>query len=232
MHLRRYTTSALLCLAVSTPALADTSLRLQASTIGGGAELGYSFSPQFGIRGGALYGSFKLDFEGDDNNGIEGDELSYKSDVDLRNAYVLTDWHPSGKRFRVSAGILINNSSARVITRCEENSPIPGTTNCEFGNSRFSPAILGDVITNIDFEPVSPYLGIGWSRATGQGFHFSADFGVAYLGDANVKIRSTGSCNTNQQCREEVAAEQREVENELDDLNLLPIAMLALSYRF
>ena len=229
--LSRFTT-VIFCLAGSAPSFAETSLRLQASTIGAGAELGYSFSPYVSVRGGLLYGSFKFDIDGENNNGIDGDELSYKSDVDLRNAYVFTNWHPSGKWFHLSAGVLINNSSANVITRCEENSLVPGTTSCEFGNSRFSPAILGDVITNIDFEPVSPYVGIGWSRSTGKGFHFSADLGVAYLGDAKVEIRSTGSCNNNQQCRDEIAAEQREVKNELDDFNLLPVAMLALSYQF
>lgn len=219
-------------LGTSFAAHSDTALRVQASTIGVGAELAYGFSPYFSLRGGALYGDIKLDFEGENNNGVEGDELSYKSRIDLRNTYLFADWHPSGKRFRVSAGLLLNNSSAKVITRCEENSPIPGTTSCEFGNSRFSPAVLGEIITNIDFEPLSPYAGIGWSRATGQGFHFSADLGVAYLGDAKVDIRSTGSCSTNQQCREQIEKEKGEVRKELQDIKLLPIAMIALSYQF
>ncbi len=222
----------LLFLIASTLSQADVALRIQASSIGAGGEIAYGFSPHWAVRAGALYGSVKIDFEGDNNNGIEGDELSYKSDIDLRNGYLIGDWHPWGKWFRVSSGLLINNSKAKIITRCEENSPIPGTTNCEFGRSRFAPAVLGDIITNIDFEPLSPYLGIGWSRATGSGFSFSADLGIAYLGDANVRIRSTGSCNDNEQCRNEVKEEKREVEKELDELNLLPIAMMAVSYRF
>ncbi len=222
----------LLLLAITPITQADTSLRLHVSSFGAGAEIAYSFSPKRAIRIGALYGDFEIDVEGDNNNGVEGDELSYKSDIELRNGYLFHDWHPWGGWFRLSSGILVNNSKAKIITRCEENSPIPLFTNCEFGNSRFAPAVLGDIITNIDFEPINPYLGIGWSRATGKGWYVSADLGVAYLSDVNVDMRSTGSCNDNAQCRAEINEEKREVERELEELNLLPIALIAVNYRF
>ena len=223
---------ALLFLLCATPAMAQVTARAQASAIGVGAEIGYRWDRQWGLRLGFLRGELDIDLEAEDSNGIEGDELEYDSDVDLDNSYLLVDWHPWNRRFRVSLGSFFNNSDATVITRCNNQALVPGTESCEFGNSRFSPAILGEVTTEVDFDTVAPYLGIGWGHLAASGFAFNADLGVAYIGSANVDIRSSGSCNDSAECRREVDEEEKEVQEELDKFRFLPIVTLGVSYRF
>lgn len=219
-------------LLLSHTAHAEIGVGVAASTAGAGLELSYGFSDYWSARVGGLFGDVNIDFSGEDNNGIEGDELTYDTRIEFRNAYIFADWHTWGKSFRLTSGLVINNTKARIVTSCEENSPIPNTSNCEFGNSRFSSAVLGDVITNISFAPLSPYLGLGWGYNNREGLNFSADLGVAYVGDANVKIRSTGSCNDSEQCRQSIRDEKDEIKNELADYRFLPVAMVSMNYQF
>ena len=145
----------------STQSFAQITARAQISDIGLGAEVGYRWNTKWGLRVGHLRGDLDVDFEADDTNGVEGDELQYDSDVKLENTYVLADWHPWNRYFRVSGGVFLNNSHAKIITSCNAEEIIPGTASCEFGNSRFPAAILGDVTTKIDFDTLAPYLGVG-----------------------------------------------------------------------
>lgn len=217
---------------ISAQAYSQITARAQLSDIGAGAELGYRWDSQWGLRVGFLYGELDLDFDSEDNNGFEGDELEYDSDVDLENSYLLADWHPWNRYFRVTTGIFLNNSNATVVTRCNAQALIPGTESCEFGNSRFSSAILGEVTTKVDFDTVAPYLGVGWGHRPESGFAFNVDLGVVYIGTASVDMTSSGSCNNNQQCRDEIESEEREIEKELEDYRFLPFASLGVSYLF
>lgn len=216
----------------STQVCAQITARAQLSDIGAGAEIGYRWDNKWGLRLGHLLGELDLDFDADDTNGFQGDELTYESDVDLENSYLLADWHPWNRYFRVSTGLFLNNSKAKVVTRCEAQALIPGTESCEFGNSRFPAAILGDVTTKVDFDTVAPYLGIGWGHRPESGFAFNVDLGVIYLGTASVDMSSSGSCNSDDQCREQIESEEREIEKELEDYRFLPFAALGVSYLF
>ncbi|MFT5575144.1 MAG: hypothetical protein ACI89D_000659 [Bermanella sp.] len=219
---------------------AQISTRIQASDVGLGAELGYRWDSQWGLRVGYLRGNLDFTFDADDTNDVEGDELEYDSEVNLENFYLLADWHPWNRYFRLTGGVFFNHSNGRIVTRC--NAPslsptitqplIPTTSNCEFGNSRFPVAILGEVTTKIDFETIAPYLGMGWGHRPVSGFAFNADVGVIYVGSASIDISSSGSCNSNEQCRNELENEEREIEDELEDYTFVPFVSLGLSYLF
>ncbi|MBB3047651.1 hypothetical protein FHR99_001917 [Litorivivens lipolytica] len=222
----------LLLLTFSTASQAQITTRLQASDIGLGAEVGYRWESPFGLRAGFLVGDLDVDFEAEDNNGIQGDELEYDSDVDLENSYLLADWHPWNGIFRVSAGTFFNNSGATVITRCNAQAPVQQLATCEFGNSRYSSAVLGEVTTKVDFDQVAPYLGIGWGHRAQNGFAFNADLGVIHVGAAKVEMTSSGSCGSDPQCREQIEQEEKEIQDELDKYEWLPFVSLGVSYHF
>lgn len=222
-----------LCLILSSAAAhSQISARAQFSDIGYGVEAGYRWDKPWGLRVGYLRGELDVEFDAEDTNGFEGDELEYDSDVDLENSYVLADWHPWNRYFRVTGGLFLNNSGATVVTSCNAQALIPGTESCEFGNSRFPAAILGDVTTKVDFDELAPYLGIGWGHRPESGFAFNADLGIIYVGSASVDMRSSGSCNSDDQCRNEIEEEEREIEKELEDYRFLPFVSLGVSYLF
>jgi hypothetical protein len=222
----------LLLLTLGSTSQAQVTTSIQASDIGFGGEIGYRWDSPWGVRAGYLMGDLDVDFDAEDNNGVEGDELEYDSDVDLKNAYLLADWHPWNGIFRVSGGTFLNNSDATVVTRCNADSVIPQLATCEFGNSVYSPTILGEVTTKVDFDTIAPYLGIGWGHRAESGFAVNADLGVIYVGSASVDMSSSGPCNDDAQCREQIEQEEREIEDELDKYRWLPFVQLGVSYNF
>lgn len=222
----------LLAFTISTATKAQVTTRIQATDIGYGGEIGYRWQEKWGLRGGYLVGDLEVEFDASDNNGSEGDELEYDSDIDLKNGYLLADWHPWNGLFRVSAGTFINNSDAKVVTRCNASFFVQELATCEFGNSVYSPTVLGEVTTRVDFKRYAPYIGIGWGHRAESGFAFNADLGVINIGSANVEMTSSGSCNDDAQCREQLEQEEREIEDEADKYRWLPYLALGVSYHF
>jgi hypothetical protein len=225
----------LLALLATSPSHADTSISAHAATIGYGMEIGYKFNPDYGIRVGAqkLNRSFK--FQPKDENGVSGDELKYNGKINLKNANIFADWYPSKHRFRLTGGLLLNNSTAKFITNCESNSsginPIP--TNCEIGAGSAVGSDIGEITTKITFDnKVAPYLGIGWGYEKDDSWGFSVDLGVAYLGNADADIQSSGSCNTNASCRAQLDEEEKEVEDDLGSLKFFPVAKIGIGLVF
>ncbi len=211
----------------ATSALDGVTVRLHGSTLGLGAELGYRFDNGWGLRGGWQVGEVDPELEAEDGNGVEGDELDYDSDIDLSNGHLFADWHPWNGRFRVSAGLVYNDSDLKVVSRC--NRPIFG---CELGFSRFSPEVMGEVTTTIDFPSVVPALAIGWGHLSQSGWAFNVDLGIALLGEGDANLSSSGSCNQNAQCREQLKNEEEEIEKDLDEFELFPLLTLGVSYQF
>ena len=237
---KAFTAATLTCL-FSLPVQADLSVNAHAATIGLGAELSYRFDQPFAVRGGWQRLDIDPDIEAEDQNGIEGDELSYNGDLELNNGNVFVDWVPGNQRFRFTVGAVLNNSEVEVVSRCNNAASgpgpiIPGTPpvsgGCEVGGGRFAPSDIGEAHTSIDFEPVAPYIGLGWSHAPGARWSWTADIGVAYLGEADAEITSTGSCNSSSACRDQLQQEEEELERELEDFEWFPMLSLGVSYRF
>ena len=94
-------------------------------------------------------------------------------------------------------------------------------------------ADIGELRIAIDFEAsIAPYIGIGWAFQRNQQWYFNADLGIAYLGAADVDIQSSGSCNDTSACRAQLDDEERELEKDMESLELFPVAKLGIGYRF
>ncbi|WP_414727889.1 hypothetical protein [Zhongshania aliphaticivorans] len=225
---------ALIMLAAATNLQAEVSVSTHISTIGPGIELGYKLSPAFGVRAGWQKFATDFDFKPEDENGVPGDELRYEGDLNLENGSLLADWYPYKGRFRLTAGVLLNNSGTRLKTNCQTNTGgAPLTNSCEIGGASAPGSDIGELRIAIDFEAsIAPYIGIGWAFQRNQQWYFNADLGIAYLGAADVDIQSSGSCNDTSACRAQLDDEERELEKDMESLELFPVAKLGIGYRF
>ncbi len=214
---------------------AELSLTAHLSTIGPGIELGYKLSPTFGVRAGWQQFSTDFDFKPEDENGVPGDELTYEGDLDLKNGSLLADWHPFKGVFRLTTGLLLNNSGTKLVTNCKTNTAgaVPVANSCEVGGSSVPGSDIGEVDITIDFEEsIAPYIGFGWAFQQDKRWFISADLGVAFLGKANADIQTTGSCNNTESCRAQLDDEEREIEEDMESLEFFPVAKLGFGYRF
>ncbi len=224
----------LLLFSVASSLKAEVSVSAHLATVGPGIELGYKFKPSFGLRAGWQQFETNFDFKPEDENGIPGDELNYAGDLDLANGSLLVDWYPNQATFRLTAGILLNNSSTRLTTNCQTNTGgLAATNNCEIGGASAPGSDIGELRIAIDFEEnIAPYVGIGWAFQPNKNWHFNADLGLAYLGKADVDIQSSGSCNDSSACRAQLDDEERELEKDMESLEFFPVAKLGIGYRF
>lgn len=224
----------LFALAPATAAERGIGVGLRASTLGAGIEAIYSFSSNFNLR---AQGNFiSLD------RSLEEDGVQYDGKLDFQTFGVLADYHPFEGSFRLTGGLYQNGNEIKVQATC------PPPNGCQVGNSTITstpgpdPARLNGVI---DFNSTAPYAGIGWGNAMkGSALHFGFDIGVLFQGspkadlDARGQATVTGGVNfagdigTNQQVQDQVAAEEQNLQQEIDEFKLYPVISFTIGYRF
>jgi hypothetical protein len=108
------------------------------------------------------------------------------------------------------------------------------------GNITYQASDLGSLTGLVDFDSVAPYLGIGWGNAVSadKKWGFTADLGVVFQGspniDLNATLGSTAAANgvTQAQLDAEVAREEANLTDDLDDFDVYPVIAFGASYRF
>ena len=217
----------LLALAPS-PGRADVALAGKAGTLGVGVELTAGISRQVNARFGLNAFSYS---ERREASGIE-----YDAEAQPQTATALLDWHPGGRGFRLTGGLVYN------ATEIEGESVTPASGFYEIGRVQVPVQLVGSLEASVDFEPVVPYAGLGWGNAVGEGsaWSFAFDLGVVFQGEPDVTltpvIPANSPINTVPGLRAlldiELAREERELEAEAADYDLYPVLSVGVSYKF
>jgi len=213
-----------LCCAGSTAQAASVGVR--ASTLGLGVELTQSLYPTVKTR----FGVNRYSIESD----VTQDGINYTQSLNLSSVAALIDWHPFAGGFRVSGGLLINNNAVELQSGSQASYNVGGET---YTTTDLS--IKGKV----SFQPVTPYLGLGWaSTPKSRGLSLSAEVGVVYMGEADVKLSATGSVTDSNGTSFDVAndavfhenlvLEEKTLENDIDEFVFYPVISLGVSFAF
>ena len=88
--------------------------------------------------------------------------IEYDATARLRTATALLDWHPGGHGFRLTGGLVYND------TRIEGTSLPPASGLYDIGGVPVPVALVGTLSGKIDFNPTVPYVGLGWGNAVGR----------------------------------------------------------------
>jgi opacity protein-like surface antigen len=170
---------------VNTPSIDGTSIGGQIGMFGLGLNAKAKFSDTFGVR--ASFDKYKksdIEVETDD----EGAETKYNFDLDLNDIQLVADYHPWAGSFKLVGGLIINGSNldGDIYPSVEDDANIEFDFNGKHYSYKASE--LGSIHTKVDWDPVAPYLGIGWdtSFAKDKGFGFTFDVGVAFQGSATA----------------------------------------------
>ena len=204
---------ALLC---SGNALAEgIGLGIKVGSLGAGIEVTKGLSDNFNARLG--FNTFTLD-----ESGTESD-INYAIDLELSNATLLLDWHPTGGSFRTTAGLVANGNELKMTAESAASYDIGGTT--------YTPADIGTLSGVVGFDELVPYLGIGWGNAVedDQKLTFSFDIGVVFQGSPNVALSTT---STVAGLEDDLRVEEQQLEQDLDKFDLYPVVSLGLAWQF
>lgn len=216
--------------ALSLPQLADAKnnhyggISAKAGTLGFGVEYVQPINKYFGGR----LGFNLLDWDYD----LEKSDVSYNGDLELRTISLLADYHPWADSFRLSAGLFYNGN--KIAITAEPN----GNGTYEINDVDYPASAIDSINGEIEFSKLSPYFGIGWGAYPSSNHHwsFNIDLGVMYHGepDPSLNVRCSpampaAACN---QLRANVAAEERDLKNDIDDFRWYPVISVGASYSF
>lgn len=167
---------------------------------------------------------------------IETDDLTYDADAGLRTGFALLDWYPGAGGFRISLGGGWNGTEAEVsapVVRLLADFIDPASL------ALLPP--LGDVTGTAQGNDFVPALTIGWGNPfRGGAWNVSFEIGAFYQGEPEVDLTyrlPSGFSDLPITLPEAVveaalAAQEAELEEELEDYTIVPIVSLGVSYRF
>ena len=195
------------------------SFAAKIGTLGLTAEVSKSVSEHFAVRAGV--NGFDYDYDSTEAG------IDYNLELGLQSVSVAADWYPTGGTFRVSGGVLFNGNEVTA-----SSVPVVGGT-ITVGDMAFSADQVGTLRSQVDFESVAPYLGVGWDARFGQsGWGMSFDVGVALQGSPQVALTADGAIATDPIFTAELERERQEFEDSIDGYEYYPVAVLGFSYRF
>jgi hypothetical protein len=218
----------LLLMAVAGPARGEVAVTAKGGTLGGGGELTVGISPLWNVRLGGNAFNYT-----DDRREVSG--IFYDAKARLRTVSALLDLHPGGGGFRLSAGAIYND------TKVDGNSLVPASGFYDIGGVPVPAALVGTLNGQIKFDPVVPYVGLGWGNAVGPGGHvrFAADLGAMFQGKGKVTLTPQIPAGSPLNAPAARAAlqilldrEERDIENDVADYTVYPVVSIGVSYRF
>ena len=197
------------------------ALGAHVGTAGIGLTASYPLTARWNVRG--IYSAYDYS-----QNNEELDDLSYDIELDLETYGVLFDWHPFKSSFRATLGLVNNQNKITGDAR-----PVAGTT-VEIGDVLFNASELGTLSTDVSYDDIVPYIGIGWGNATrAKNLSLSFDIGLLYQGDGDVELTNSGADAAIQDLLNvQLAIEERNIEDDLSDYEWYPWLQLGLTYRF
>lgn len=176
-----------------------------------GLGIGYatSVAPNWAVRG--QYNTLpKQKFTG--NVGDFGSGSNLTVEVDWNSAQIVGDWYPLGDGFRVTGGAVVNNNKITVNGTGSVNNK-PATVNAEIKMS----------------DGVAPYLGIGYGvkPKMDKGLGFNMDLGIMFQNPkSTLNATGTGVGQT------DIDAQNKKVQDAIDNLKYFPVLSFGISYSF
>jgi hypothetical protein len=184
--------------------------------LGIGVDYAYRATERIAIRVG-LNGS-----------GISFDEtesgIAYAFDLDFDSAVIGIDIHPMKGKFRFSTGVLKNDSSLSATAEATQSITI--------GDTVYQAAAVGNLTGRVGFDGSAPFLGFGWDWRPEKRVGIALDFGVVSQGAPIVSLRADGPIADDPAFVADLAAEQAELQQSLDDLDVYPFATFGIVARF
>jgi len=197
----------------------DIALGAKIGTLGIGAELTLGLLPHLNARVGLNGFTYNYD--------RKIDEIDYDFDLNLFSGVLLADWHFLGSAFRLSAGLVLNQNELDLKARTDDDYFI-------IDDVAYSVEDVGDLNGTIDFNDISPYLGIGWGNAVGENKRlcFFIDLGVLFQGSPQAEMSATGPIQSDPEFQRHLKNEEKEIEDETENFKVYPVIAIGIAYKF
>jgi len=194
------------------------AVAIKASTLGAGIELTTNVVPML-VNARLQLNGFNY------NKTITDTQVTYDGNLKLFSAGAIADIYPFAGKFRISGGLYYNGNKIDIT-----GTPAPAGT-FTFNGITYTSAQVGSANGTIDFNNFAPYLGIGWGDAISSGSPFGFSFEVGALYQGNPKTSITTS-RTVPGLNASIAAEQKKLDNALNNFRFYPVVALGFNWKF
>lgn len=188
----------------------------KAGLLGLGVEYSYSIGERFAVRG-MLHGS-RYSFDATESG------IDYEFGLNFDSFGAAIDVHPLTGAFRLSAGLLVNDNGLDATSTPAESVTIGGTV--------YSPAEIGTLSAGVDFDGMAPFVSLGWDWSRSKRFGASLEIGIVKQGSPDVFLRASGPLLGDPAFAADIATEEAELEESLDDFDVLPFLSVGIAFRF
>lgn len=199
------------------------AIGLSAGTLGAGVTLTKAIEPgrlsvELDLNALTLSHSYS-------NNGV-----NYKGSLRLQSAGVVANYFPWVSAFHLSAGLFYDNNRFDLYGQ-------PSNGSFTLNGQTYTSAELSSLSGQVKFNPVAPYLGVGWADASVRsGWHLIANLGVLYQGRPKVSLvgyTSYPQASTQYSALQSAIDVQRQqIQSDLSNLRWYPVASIGAQYRF
>ena len=205
----------------ATPATAQSasgmSVGVTGGTLGIGPEVGFRFSNAVGVRGNATFLGISRD--------VDSDDINYQGDLKLGSGGLMLDVHPFGGGFTVSAGARINKNKVKLSAH--------PTGDVEVGDETFTPEEVGTLSGVVKTNSLAPTLTLGWRGGSKRGLSFGVEAGGMFQGSPTINnLHATGTLASDPDFQSNLAREEREIEDDINNFKVYPIVQLSIGFSF
>lgn len=203
-----------------TTTVSPYALSVDAGTTGIGGSLWITAAPSVTISLG--YAAVNI------NHDYSTDEADYSGKARLGNGHALLNWHPFKGSFHLSGGAIFANNKVDAV-----GTPRAGAT-YDFNGVTYPAALVGNLTAHGELaHGTTPYVGLGWAMSPQRrGFGLFATLGVMFSGSAKVTLAADGPLSSDPIFQQNLAQEQRDLQDELDKYKVFPVVRIGAMYRF
>jgi len=190
---------------------------MKIGTLGPGAELTVDLIPQLNLRVNANYLKYSYDREIDD--------IDWEIELDFSSFLLMLDWHPFENDFRLTGGVIRNDSETTLNGTPNEN--------VEIGNNTYPPELVGTLSGKLTFADLAPYIGVGIGNAVDKdtSLSFIFDLGLIFQ-TLDVELAASGPVKYLPQFQDDLRKEEEDIQDDLDGLKVYPVLAIGLAYHF
>lgn len=190
-------------------------------------ELSYPITDYVSVRG-----SLSTGWSFDETQ--EEDGIDYKLQTDGAINRLAVDVRPFQGSFFLSAGYGLSNF------KLSGNGMVQSGNQFDLGNDTYTADTDVNIAADLDWDS-SPTLSLGWGHSPSKGFGFLFEMGAAFTGATNASLAGTGDVTRegggsfsldSAEGQQALAEEEAKLQDDVSDVDLLPIVRMAVTYRF
>ncbi len=187
-------------------------LAVHAGSMGIGVDGALLLHPNLGVRAGANYFPFDINFNASD--------IDYNLEMPSPQFLLAADFYPV-RSFRLSAGLLISTNNFDLTG--ELDGPV------DIGGNTYTPAQVGNLTGTLATRDVSPYLGLGFGNPASGGVGFFVELGVAFHGNPKASATVDGPVSTVPGFQQDLDREVQDVQDDVEDYIVYPVLSIGFS---